>query len=158
MIVLTALIAGRTYINSQNVTLKETIDSINVILKSNPYIDRFNEISFYYSVNISSENELIVEMTFDGPFKWLYKAKISDLDISLKKDVCRESPSTLCWTCKHEVSEEARSCVQAEMIFTDGSSSKENSSSICVSFSGQFICNELNRKFQLLFSKVMNDK
>jgi len=155
--VISVLVASHNYINSQDVTLKETIDSINVMLKSNPYIDSFNEISFFYSVDITPENVLVVEMTFDGPFKWVYKAKISDLDTSPKKDPCRESPGTLCWTCKHEASEKAGSCVQAEMILTDGGSTKENSSSICVSFSSRGICNELNRKFQFLFSKIMNE-
>jgi hypothetical protein len=155
MIVLTALIASQNQINSQSVAIRESIDSINFILKANPYIDRFNEISFYYSVDITVEKELKVEMTFDGPFKWVYRAKISDMDITPKTDVCRESPGSLCWTCKKTSSDQSDNCVQAEMIYTDGSTQKENSTIICVSFSGQnMICSELNKRFQRLFSIV----
>lgn len=158
LIVFTIVIAGQNYLNSQNVTFKESLDSINAILKANPYIDRFNEIAFYYSVNITPENELVVEMSFDGPFKWVYKTNISDLDISPKKDICRESPNSICWICKKADSIKVNSCVIAEMIYTDGGSQKENSSSICVSFSGQgMICNDLNEKFQYLLSRVMNN-
>jgi hypothetical protein len=158
LIVFTALITGQTHLNSQSVAIKESIDSINSILKANPYVDRFNEISFYYSFDVTSEEELVVEMNFDGPFKWLYKTKISDLDLTPKKDACRESPNSLCWICKKADSTNVNSCVIAEMVYTDGGSQKENSSSICVSFSGQgLICNDLNRKFQLLFTRVMNE-
>jgi hypothetical protein len=158
LIVLAVLVAGNNCIFSQGVAIKESVDSINTILKANPFIDRFNEISFYYSVNISDEKELKVEMTFDGPFKWVYKVNLLELDIAPKKDVCRESPGTLCWTCKKTPSGGINSCIQAEMIFTDGGSQKENSSNICVSFSGQgMICNDLNKRFQLLLTKVINE-
>lgn len=158
MIVFATIIAGQNYLNSQSVTFKETLDSINIMLKANPYFDGFNEIAFYYSVNITTEKELVVEMSFNGPFIWVYKVKISDLDISPKKDICRESPGSLCWNCIKTDSAQVNSFVQAEMRFTDGSSEKQNSSSICVSFSRQsMICSELNKKFQFLFSKVMND-
>jgi hypothetical protein len=158
LIIIAAYISGQNPINSQNIRFKETIDSLNSILKSNPFIDRFNEISFYYSVDITDEKELKVEMTFNGSFKWVYTAKISELDLTPKRDVCRESPGTLCWTCKKTGSDQVTSCVMAENIYTDGGSQKENSSNICVSFSGQgMICNELNNKFQFLFSKVLND-
>ena len=158
IIVFTVLIAGHNNAYSQSVTIKESIDSINAMLKVNPYVGRFNEISFYYSIDITSEKELVVEMNFDGPFKWLYKTKISDLDLTPKKDACRESPSSLCWICKKADSTKVNSCVIAEMVYTDGGSQKENSSSICVSFSGQgIICNDLNSKFHLLFTSVMNE-
>lgn len=156
-IVFTVLIAGQNLINSQIVTIKESIDSINSILKANPYIDRFNEISFYYSFTVSTEKELVVEMDFDGAFKWLYKAKISDLDITSDKTACMESLNSICWICKKADSTKVNSCVISEMIYTDGGSQKENSSIICVSFSGQgMICNDLNKKFQLLFTNIMN--
>jgi hypothetical protein len=157
MIVFTSFLAGHNYLNSQIFTFKESLDSINSTLKAYPYIDRFNELTFYYSVNITPENELVVEMNFDGPFKWIYKAKISDLDLSPKKDACRESMNSLCLVCKMADSTRVNSCVIAEMVYTDGGTQKENSSSICVSFSGQGICNDLNKKFQRLLTYVINN-
>jgi hypothetical protein len=158
MFLFTAIGAGQHYVNAQDVTIKEDLDSINAVLRAHPYHDGFNDISFYYSVDITQDKELVVEMNFNGPFTWIYKARISDLDISSKKDACRESSNSLCWICKQTDSGQPGSCVQAEMKFTDGGSEKENSSNICVSFSGQnLICNELNNKFQLLFSMVLNN-
>ena len=143
---------------SQNIALIQSIDSINAILRANPYHDGFNDISFYYSVNITQEKELVVEMSFDGPFKWIYTAKLSDLDIAPKTDICRESPGSFCWICRKSDTGEDQSCVRAEMILTEGGSEKENSSNICVSFSSRAnICSDLNRRFQQLFLMVMQE-
>lgn len=129
------------------------IDSINEILKENPYHDGFNDISFFYSVSITPDKELVVEMNFDGPFKWVYKAKIDDLDLSPKNDVCRESPSSLCWQCKQKEPGKQNSCIEAIMILTEGEPDRQNASNICVSFSGRgMICNDLNQRFQRLFN------
>ena len=143
---------------SQNIEIDQSIDSINAILKANPYHDGFNDISFYYSIDITQEKELIVEMSFDGPFKWIYTAKVSDLDILPKTDICRESPGSFCWICKKSDSGEQQSCVRAEMILNEGASEKEYTSNICVSFlSRANICSDLNKRFQQLFTKVMSE-
>lgn len=137
---------------SQNNQTDQRIDSINTILKENPYHDGFNDISFYYSISITPERELIVEMNFDGPFRWVYKANIDDLDLTPKNDACRESPSSLCWQCKQTEPGKQNSCIEAVMILTDGEPDKQNASNICVSFSGRgAICNDLNQRFQRLF-------
>jgi len=155
-IILTAYISVLNQALSQNTEIDQSIDSINAILKANPYHDGFNDISFYYSIGITQEKELVVEMSFDGPFKWIYTAKISDLEISPKTDICRESPGSFCWICKKSDSGEQQSCVRAEMIVSDGGSEKEYSSNICVSFSSRAnICNDLNKRFQQLFFRVM---
>jgi len=138
---------------SQNPAVIQSIDSINAILKANPFHDGFNDIYFYYSINITPNNELVVEMSFDGPFKWVYKAKISDLDLGPKKDACKDSPGSICWICKETEPGKQNSCIQAEMILSDGGSEKEDTTNICVSFSGRnMICNDLNIRFQRLFS------
>lgn len=156
-IILTACISASNQVLSQNIAVKQSIDSINAILSANPYHDGFNDISFYYSVNITQEKELVVEMSFDGPFKWIYTAKISDLDISPKPDICRESPGSFCWICRKADTGEQTSCVKAEMILNEGGSEKENASNICVSFSSRAnICSDLNRRFQQLFLMVMS--
>jgi hypothetical protein len=155
MVVLVALFSWQNKAASQNPSTIQSLDSINTILKANPFHDGFNDISFYYSVNITGDKELIVEMSFDGPFKWVYKAKISELDLTFKKDICKDSPGSICWLCKQTEPGKPNSCIQAEMIFTDGGSEKENSSNICVSFSSRpAICNDLNMRFQRLFSNL----
>ena len=137
---------------AQDAEVNKSVDSINAILKSNPFHDGFNDISFYYTIDVTQDRELIVEMNFDGPFKWVYIAKLQELDLYVK-DACNESPSSLCWTCKQTDPGKPNSCIRAEMIFTGGGSEKENATNICVSFSGRnMICNDLNTKFQRLFS------
>jgi hypothetical protein len=155
MVVLVALCSWQNNALSQSNAIIQSLDSINAILKTNPFHDGFNDISFFYSVNITPDKELVVEMSFDGPFKWIYKAKISDLDLSQRKDICKDSPGSICWVCKQTEPGKPNSCIQAEMIFTDGGSEKQNSSNICVSFSSRpMICNDLNMRFQRLFSHL----
>ena len=157
-VILTTCISVFNQTFSQNIEIDQSIDSINAILKANPYHDGFNDISFFYSIDITQEKELIVEMSFDGPFKWIYTAKISDLDISPKTDICRESPGSFCWICKKSDNGEQQSCVKAEMILNEGASEKEYSSNICVSFSSRAnICNDLNKRFQRIFFRVMSE-
>jgi len=152
-VILIVMNMGQNNAASQNPAVIQAIDSINAILKANPFHDGFNDISFFYSIDITDDKELVVEMSFDGPFKWVYKAKITDLDLSPKKDACKDSPGSICWLCKETVPGKQNSCIQAEMIFTDGGSEKENATNICVSFSGRnMICNDLNLRFQRLFS------
>jgi hypothetical protein len=136
--------------------MKASIDSINAILKANPFYDGFNEIAFPNVVSISQDRELVVEMDFNGPFKWVYKANISELDLTLRNDPCRESPSSVCWTCK-KTGGAPGNCISAEMILSDGGSQKENASNICVSFSARKgICNDLYLRLSRLLDKALN--
>jgi hypothetical protein len=155
VVVLIVIYSWQNNAASQSPELIQSIDSINTILKANPFHDGFNDISFYYSLNITRDRELIVEMSFDGPFKWVYKAKISELDLTQKKDACKDSPGSICWICKQKEPGKPNSCIQAEMIFTDGSSEKMNASNICVSFSSRaMICNDLNIRLHKLLSNI----
>lgn len=159
IIIVTTYISAFNQAFSQNIEIDQSIDSINTILRANPYHDGFNDISFFYSIDITQEKELVVEMSFDGPFKWIYTAKISDLDIFPKTDICREAPGSFCWICKKSDSGEQQSCVRAEMILNEGAAEKEYTSNICVSFSSRAnICADLNKRFQQLFLRVMSEK
>ena len=134
------------------------IDSINAILKENPYHDGFNDISFFYAINITLDNELVVEMNFNGPFRWVYKANIKDLDLTTREDICIESPSSLCWVCKDIVPGKQNSCIEALMILNEGEPDKQNASNICVSFSGRgMICHDLDQKFRRLFNIYVHE-
>lgn len=57
------LLAGRlTQAAGQDSNIGAGIDSVNEVLKANPYYDGFNEIAFNYTVGITNERELVVEM------------------------------------------------------------------------------------------------
>lgn len=152
------LLAGLlTQAVSQDSNIRAGIDSVNTVLKANPYYDGFNEIAFNYTVSITNERELVVEMNFDGPFKWIYKAKIDDLELNLRNEPCRESPSSVCWVCKKNETGVPGNCIQAEMLMTDGGSQKENASNICISFSARAgICNNIYTSLNRLMTNVMN--
>lgn len=151
----TLLISGISInINAQESSIKASIDSVNAILKANPFYDGFNEVSFPNAVSISQDRELVVDMDFNGPFRWVYKAKISELDLTLRNDPCRESPSSVCWTCK-KTGGTPGNCITAEMIMSDGGSQKENASNICVSFSARKgICNDIYLRISRLLNRV----
>ena len=142
---------------SQNSIMDQSIDSINTLLKANPYHDGFNDVTFNNSVRITEANELVIEMSFDGPFKWIYSVNIRELDLTPRNDACKESPSSLCWVCAQKEDGQQTSCIRAEMVFSDGSTETQQSSNICVSFSPRaMICNDLYLRVQRLFSSILN--
>ena len=77
LVFLTSSLSGIATVKSQELSSRKEINYINSLLKANPYRDTFLEITFYYSIDITSEKELIVKMDFDGPFKTTIKARIS---------------------------------------------------------------------------------
>ena len=79
LIFLAGFMPGIETLKSQELTVKDEINSINTILKENPYRDTFLEITFYYSIDVTPEKELMVKMDFDGPFKTVLKARVADL-------------------------------------------------------------------------------
>jgi hypothetical protein len=146
-------------LKSQSLTIKETINYINTLLKTNPYIDNFLEITFYYSVDITSKNELVVNIEFNGPFKSIIKSKISDLDHFFQKDFCNEASNSICWYCKPEDLTKYNACVYNEIIISEGGNENHYSNNICVMFSNQNeICDKLYNAFDYLFTKVLGSE
>jgi hypothetical protein len=146
-------------LNSQSLTIRETIDYINTLLKTNPYTDNFLEITFNYSVDLTSNNELVVKMEFNGPFRSVIKAEISDLDHMLQEDFCRENSNSICWYCKPKVPAGSDNCVNNEIINSGGETENHYSNNICVMFSNRNkICNKLYTAFDNLFKKVLESE
>jgi hypothetical protein len=145
----------QSVLNAQNLAVKETVDSINTILKANPYVDNFLEISIYYSADISSNNELVVIMESPGSFKTIFKVKIADLEISVGKDFCTRMSNSFIWYCKPADTKNRNSCVSVEGTMPGGAEANYHQDNIAVMFSNRNeICGKLNSAFNNLFSEV----
>jgi len=140
----------------QTFPYRETIEYINSLLKANPYVDTFLEITFYYSIDISSDKELVVKMEFDGPFKTILKSKIRDLNLSLQKDSTYDNSGSICWNCLSNDLTNKNKCVINETIPTEGESEFHSSDNIFVMFSKQNeVRDKLIRAFDQLFKEVL---
>lgn len=132
----------------------KTVDYINSLLKENPYTDDFQEITFFYSIELTEKNELVVKLEYDGPFKTIFKAQISDLD-SVFQDNPTMIPSThLCWNCKT-----GDGCVINETIYTSGDKEVNSAGNICVMFSNKKnVYPKLIEAFDKLFIENRSDR
>jgi hypothetical protein len=159
LVFILAFAFSQSAIKSESLTIQETLNYINTLLKANPYIDNFLEITFYYSVDITSNNELVVVMESKGSFKSILKSKISDLDHFFQKDFCKETSNSICWYCKPEDLTKDNGCVYNEIIISGGEKENHSSDNICVMFSNQNeICDKLYHAFDNLFTKVLESE
>ena len=146
-------------LKSQILTIRETINYIDTLLKTNPYFDNFLEITFYYSVDITANNELVVNMEFKDAFKSIVRSEISDLDHFFQKDFCNKTSNSICWYCKLEDLADYNACVYNEIINSGGGKENHYSNNICVMFSNQNeICDKLYNAFDYLFTKVLESE
>jgi len=156
LVFLTFVVSGNATTKSQDQTVAEDISYINSLLKANPYRDTFLEITFYYSIDISSEKELVVNMDFDGPFKTIVKAPIIDLGSSFLRDTAYQGKSSICWYCKTQDSKKENTCVFNETITSPTEKESHFSNNICVMFSKEsHIRDILIKTFDHLFKKVL---
>ena len=155
LFLLTVFVFGFSQLKSQDVLIRGKISYINSLLKANPFVDIFNEITFFYSVDITTDKELVVNMEFNGPFKSLMKSAIAELDRSLPEDTIYGS-SSICWYCRPGVKTKGSNCVYNETITTDGEKEHHYSDNICVMFANNIdICYKLDSAFNQLFTKVL---
>jgi hypothetical protein len=129
---LAILSSGFTTVKSQDLSLRDQISYVNSLLKLNPYRDSFLEINFYYSVDITPEKELVVNMDFDGPFKTIVKARVIDLDSSFETDTAQDGTSSICWHCKSGDKAKEADCVHNETITIGQGNEFHYSENICV--------------------------
>jgi hypothetical protein len=156
LIFLAGLHPGIQTLKSQGLPVREEIDSINALLKENPYRDTFLEITFYYSIDITSEKELVVKMDFDGPFKTVLKASIAELGKSFLRDTAYEGNSTICWYCNTDDTKKENNCVFNETITSDAEKESHYTDNICVMFARDSnIREELIKDFDKLFQLVL---
>ncbi len=153
---LTYLLTGIAAVKSQDPTVREEINHINSLLKANPYRDTFLEITFFYSIDITPDKELIVNMDFDGPFKTTLKASLLHLNTTFQIDTALEGTSSICWYCKPDEKTRQTNCVYNESITKEGEKESHFSDDICVMISRQDkIRNELIMAFDTLFKRVL---
>lgn len=146
-------------VSSQSPVAEELIKNINALLKENPYTDDFQEITFFYSVDVTPENEFVVKLEFDGPFKTLFRSKFSDLNPVVQNNPAMLSSTHLGWNCKSKDSKENNSCVYNETIYEGGDKEVHTSATICVMFSNQKgVNNKLRKAFDQLFSECTGKK
>ena len=156
LIFLTCFLSGFETVKSQDMASKEEINYINSLLKINPYRDTFLEITFFYSINITQEKELVVTMEFDGPFKTVLKANIRDLGNSFLRDTSYEGNSSLCWYCKPNAATKDNNCVYNETITSETEKESHLSDNICVMFDRDSnIRDELIKALDKLFSRIL---
>lgn len=156
---LTYLLSGIAAVKSQELTTTEEINYINSLLKANPYRDTFLEITFFYSIDITQEKELVVKMDFDGPFKTIVKARIPDLNTALQIDTALEGTSSICWNCKPSGTNSQTNCVYNESITSGGEKESHYSDNICVMISRkEDIRGVLIKSFDRLFKRVLEQK
>jgi hypothetical protein len=150
------LISGFETPYAQDASVRQSVDNINSLLRENPYFDTFNEITFYYSIDITDKDELVVNMSFNGPFKTSMKVSIHDLDPVIRIDTALEGTSLICWNCKPDSSSRPAKCIYNVTIPDDGEKESHLSDNICVMFSRKpEIRSKLIRSFQDLFRKVI---
>jgi hypothetical protein len=142
-------------LKSQDPSIRNTIDYINTILRTNPFINDFLEITFYYSIDITPDNNLIVNMDFNGPFKSVFRSGIADLNRIMQNDSTADVANSLCWKCASNDSTKTNKCVFNEIIYSGGDKEDQYLDNICVMFSGKNeIKNKLNDAFTRLFTEV----
>ena len=153
---LMCFLSGIATVNSQELKAREEMILIDSILKANPYRDTFLEITFYYTIDITTDKELEVSMDFNGPFKTILKARLMDLGEQFLRDTAYEGKSTICWYCKTDDTIKENRCVYNETITSDLEKESHYSDNICVMFSRDAnIRDELKKHFDKLFSLIL---
>jgi hypothetical protein len=156
LVFLTCFLPGIGTVKSQEPAVRDEINFINSLLKANPYRDTFLEITFFYSIDITSDKDFVVNMDFDGPFKTILKAKIIDLGGSFLRDTAYEGNSSICWYCKTDDTTIENNCVYNETITSGLENEFHYSDNICVMFARDSnIRDELIKLFDKLFKRVL---
>ena len=151
---LTFALSGIVPLKSQELSVREEIDYINSLLKANPYKDTFLEITFYYSIDVTPDSELVVYMDFDGPFKTIMKANMKKLDNTIQIDTALEGTSSICWNCNYDKVTGQNNCVYSEKIDKGGDKESHFGNNICVMVTRQSdIRDKLINAFRVLFKK-----
>jgi hypothetical protein len=159
LILILVLAIDESTVSSQCLSVRETLNYINALLKANPYVDNFNEITFYQTVDVTTNNELEVTMDFNGPFKSITRSKISELGYVVPKDSSTEITNSICWSCRTKGLTGSNDCVYNENIYTGGEKEIHYSNSMCIMFSNQNrICDNLSVAFDCLFKKVLDSE
>jgi hypothetical protein len=106
--------------------------------------------------SITDQKELVVNMSFNGPFRTSGKVSMHDLDPVIRIDTALEGTSLICWYCKPDSSSRPGNCIYNVTIPDQGNKESHLSDNICIMISRKTeIRSRLIRSFQELFSKVI---
>jgi len=115
----------------QDLQFRKEINSIDSILRENPYKENFLGITYYYSIDITESNELVVKMDFDGPFATTFSAKIKDINITAVADT-GEYTSSMCWQCMMDDKGKNIQCVRQENQYKTGENEVVSTDELCL--------------------------
>lgn len=118
-------------LNAQDLPFRKEINYIDSVLNKNPYLEKFLGITYYYSIDITPERELVVVMDFKGPFTTTYKAKLADLVHPFVTDTT-EYTSQICWRCRCDDSGRETRCIFQMNTFTNSERDTIVTDDICV--------------------------
>jgi hypothetical protein len=124
-------LSGLATVNSQDLPFRKEINYIDSVLQKNPSTENFLGITYYYSVDVTAEKELIVVMDFKGPFTTTFKARLADLPESFVVDTS-EFRSSVCWHCGTDSTGREKRCIKQEILYTSGEKEIVDSEDICI--------------------------
>lgn len=122
---------GTYQIKSQDLPFQKEVKYIDSVLSKNPYFEKFLGITYYYSLDITSEKEIIIKMDFRGPFSTTYTAKLADLVHPFTADTSEYS-SSICWRCNTDETGKERRCILQENVYTTGEKEQVITDDICL--------------------------
>lgn len=155
LVLMTGFLSAAETIKSQDLPFRKEVNFIDSVLRENPYFESFLEITYYYSIDISAEKELIVKMDFNGPFTTTFSARLTDLNNIFIVDTT-EYTSSICWICKEGETGRENRCVRQANSYTTGEKDFVDSDNICISLPKQpKIRVELIKALEELVKKVL---
>jgi len=152
---ITSILSWITDLKSQDLTFRKEVSYIDSLLLKNPYFENFLEITYYYSLDITAEKELIVKMDFNGPFTTTFTARLTDLNNTFIVDTTEYS-SSVCWLCREDETGKEKRCIKQENLYTTGEKDIVDSDNICIMLTTQSeIRLELIKAIEELVKKVL---
>ena len=143
-----------TEIKSQDLPFRKEVNYIDSLLLKNPYFESFLEITYYCSLDITAEKELIVKMDFNGPFITTFTARLTDLSTFIVDT--SEYNSSVCWLCKEDETGKEKKCIRQENLYPTGETDIVDSDNICIMLTTQSeIRVELIKAIEELVKKVL---
>jgi len=131
LVFLTINFSGIHIVKAQDLPFRKEVNFIDSVLRKNPYMENFLGITYYYSIDLTAEKEIIVIMDFNGPFTTTYKASIADLNNAFVVDTSEYS-SSMCWHCTEDGSGIEKRCIKQVNLYTTGEKEIVDSDDICI--------------------------
>jgi hypothetical protein len=131
LILINSLFSLPHTVKSQDLPFRNEVNFIDSVLRENPYSENFLGITYYYSLDITPDREIVVKMDFNGPFTTIFKARLTDLNQVFIVDTAK-STSSICWKCLADESAMEKRCVWQINLYTTGEKDTVNTNDICL--------------------------